>query len=81
MATIKKFEDLEIWKMSRHLSFKIFELSNNSFFSKDFRFRDQIRAAAGSIMDNIAEGFERSGRLEFINFLSISKGSAGEVKS
>src|ERR1035437_1036319 len=81
MATIKKFEDLEIWKMSRHLSFKIFELSNNCFFSKDFRFRDQIRAAAGSIMDNIAEGFERSGRLEFINFLSISKGSAGEVKS
>ncbi len=81
LATINRFEDLEIWQKSRELSLKIFNLANNSFFSKDFRFRDQLKSAAASIMDNIAEGFERSSRLEFINFLSISKGSAGEVKS
>ncbi|MFC4230527.1 four helix bundle protein [Parasediminibacterium paludis] len=79
MATITKFEDLEIWKESRRLSYIIFTFSSNQWFSKDFRFRDQIKAAAGSVMDNIAEGFERSSRLEFINFLSISKGSCGEV--
>ncbi len=81
MATITKFEDLEIWKDARRLSFIIFQYTQNELFAKDFRFKDQIRAAAGSIMDNIAEGFERSSRLEFINFLSYSKGSRGEVKS
>ncbi len=81
MATITKFEDLEIWKEARRLSLVIFQYSQKDFFAKDFRFKDQIRAAAGSIMDNIAEGFERSSRLEFINFLSYSKGSCGEVKS
>lgn len=81
MATIKKFEDLEIWQLSRQLSLKIFQLTEKGQFSKDFRFRDQIRPAAGSIMDNIAEGFERSSRLEFVNSLSFSKGSSGEVKS
>jgi four helix bundle protein len=81
MATIKKFEDLEIWNNARVLSLKVFELTKNDFFSKDFRFKSQIRAAAGSVMDNIAEGFERSSRLEFINFLSFSKGSCGELKS
>lgn len=81
MATITKFEDLEIWKEARRLSLIIFQYTQNELFAKDFRFKDQIRAAAGSIMDNIAEGFERSSRLEFINFLSYSKGSSGEVKS
>jgi len=81
MATITKFEDLEIWKEARRLSLLIFRYSQKELFAKDFRFKDQIRAAAGSIMDNIAEGFERSSRLEFINFLSYSKGSCGEVKS
>ena len=81
MATINRFEDLEIWKDSRKLSLIIYSFSLKELFSKDFRFRDQIKAAAGSIMDNIAEGFERSSRLEFINFLSYSKGSCGEVKS
>jgi four helix bundle protein len=57
-----------------------FQITNNDFFRKDFRFRSQIQAASGSVMDNIAEGFERSSRLEFINFLSIA-GSCGEVKS
>lgn len=63
------------------LSAKIFAISETKPFSQDFRFRDQIRSAAGSVIDNIAEGFERSGRLEFINFLSIAKGSTGEVRS
>jgi len=49
--------------------------------SKDFKFRDQIRSSAGSVMDNIAEGFERSSQFEFVNFLGISKGSSGEVRS
>ena len=56
-------------------------LSQEKPFSQDFRFRDQIRAAAGSVMDNIAEGFERSGNKEFFNFLIIAKGSNGEVRS
>jgi four helix bundle protein len=81
MATIKKFEDLQIWQLARELSKAVFELTMKESFAKDFRFRDQIRAAAGSVMDNIAEGFERSGQFEFINFLSIAKGSSGEVRS
>lgn len=72
---------MEIWQTARTLSNQIFKLTKLEPFSKDFRFRDQIRAAAGSVMDNIAEGFERASRLEFINFLSIAKGSAGEVRS
>lgn len=81
MATITCFEDLEIWKIARKLSFRVFELTQSGPFSKDYRFRDQIRAAARSVMDNIAEGFERSSKLEFVNFLSIAKGSSGEVRS
>lgn len=81
MATIKSFEELEIWKTARILNKEIIELVKLDIVQKDFRFRDQIRAASGSIMDNIAEGFERESRLEFINFLSYSKGSIGEVRS
>ena len=81
MATIKRFEDLEIWKIARKLSLEIYEITSKELFGKDYRFRDQIRNAAGSVMDNIAEGFGRGGKHEFINFLSYSKGSTGEVKS
>lgn len=81
MATINNFEELEIWQVARNLSLRVFKLTELAPLSKDFRFRDQIRASAGSVMDNIAEGFERSSRLEFINFLSIAKGSAGETRS
>ena len=81
MATVKNFEDLEVWKKSRDFSKKIFMLSSEGSFSKDFSLRDQINRATGSVMDNIAEGFERGGRKEFIQFLSFSKGSAGEVRT
>ena len=67
MATITKFEDLDIWKKARTLSSKIYALSFEEPLSKDFRLKDQMRGSAGSIMDNIAEGFDRGSRLEFIN--------------
>ncbi len=81
MATIAKFEDLEIWREARALCKEIFQISVNSDLKNDFRFKQQIRASAGSVMDNIAEGFERDGNLEFRQFLSIAKGSAGETRS
>ena len=81
MATIKRFEDLEMWGEARKLSLEIYKITLDGEFKSDLRFRSQIRAAAGSVMDNIAEGFERSGRLEFVNFLGMAKGSAGEVRS
>jgi len=81
MATITKFEDLEMWQKARSLSKDIFVYTQEGGFKKDYKLIEQINAASGSKMDNIAEGFDRNSKLEFINFLSYSKGSAGEVKS
>jgi four helix bundle protein len=81
MATFQSFEELPIWQEARKLCLEIYSLTYASPFDKDYSLKDQIRRSAGSIMDNIAEGYERDGRLEFINFLSIAKGSAGEVRS
>lgn len=82
MATISKFEDLEIWQLARELANEIFEAFIQSpDFAKDFKLKEQINGSSGSVMDNIAEGFERGGRNEFINFLTYSKGSVSEVKS
>jgi len=81
MATVHRFEDLEIWQLARKLYQKISKLAEKIKRNHDYRFADQIKAAAGSIMDNIAEGFERNSRLEFLNSLSISKGESGELKS
>ncbi len=81
MATVHRFEDLEIWKLARQLSVDIFELTQTLPLSKDFSLKDQMNRSSGSIMDNIAEGFGRSSRLEFIQFLSISSGSATELLS
>jgi len=78
---VERFEDLEIWKEARNLSKYIFEITQKDPFCTDFKLRDQIRASSGSIMDNIAEGFERDGNKEFIQFLSVSKGSCGECRS
>jgi four helix bundle protein len=81
MATITRFEDLEIWQEARRLAKEIHFISLETELKTDFRFRDQIKAASGSVMDNIPEGFERNGNLEFRQFLSIAKGSAGETRS
>lgn len=81
MATIKKFEDLEIWQEARKLSKEIVDIAKHTELKTDYRFKEQIKAASGSVMDNIAEGFERNGNMEFRQFLSIAKGSAGEVRS
>jgi len=78
---ITRFEDLDIWQDARSLCRFIFEITCREPFNKDFRFRDQIRASSGSIMDNSAEGFERGGNKEFTQFLSIAKGSCGETRS
>ncbi len=78
---IDRFEDMEIWKDARDLCKYVFELTSKELFNKDFKFRDQIRASAGSIMDNIAEGFERRGNKEFGQFLYFSKSSCGETRS
>lgn len=81
MATIKKFEELDVWQKARELSKEIYNISIADKFSKDYDLKNQIRRASGSIMDNIAEGFERGGKGEFIQFLGYAKGSAGEVRS
>ncbi len=81
MATVQKFEDLEIWRIARDLYNKISKVVEILRAAKEFRFAEQMKSAAGSIMDNIAEGFERNSRLEFVNSLSISKGECGELKS
>jgi four helix bundle protein len=78
---IKKFEDLEIWQEARDLCKFVFLITSNKPFCNDFRFRDQMRASSGSAMDNISEGFDIGGNKEFYQFLSISRGSCGEVRS
>jgi four helix bundle protein len=81
MATIQKFEDLKLWQKARILSEKVYTLTFSDPIHSDFRYKDQIRGSVGSIMDNIAEGFERGSKLEFINVLTTAKGEAGELKS
>lgn len=81
MAKVQKFEDLEIFQSARDLCKEVYAITKDGEFHKDMRFVQQIHASAGSVMDNIAEGFEREGNKEFINFLYIAKGSCGEVRS
>lgn len=81
MAKVERFEDLEIWIQARELCKLIFSVTNSEAFKKDYKFCNQIRTSSGSIMDNIAEGFERGGNKEFIQFLFIAKGSCGETRS
>ena len=81
MATINRFEDLEIWQEARKLAKEIHIISIETGLKSDFKFKEQIKSSSGSVMDNIAEGFERDGNIEFRQFLSIAKGSAGETRS
>jgi four helix bundle protein len=81
MATARQFEDLNVWQEARSLVGAVYSASASRAFARDFGLRDQIRRAAVSTMSNIAEGFERGTRKEFIQFLNIAKGSNGEVRS
>jgi four helix bundle protein len=81
LGLFKSFEDIEVWKRSCHLVCTIYDLTHNGIFSKDWGLRDQVRRAAVSIPSNITEGFERDSKAEFIRFLTISKGSAGELRT
>ena len=81
MATIKRFEDLEIWQEARRLSKIIHKISIETDLKTDFKFREQIKSSSGSVMDNIAEGFERESNNQFIYFLVIAKGSCGELRT
>jgi four helix bundle protein len=81
MATIHKFEDLEIWRLARILSQEVFVMTSADGLRRDFALKDQINRSSGSIMDNIAEGYGRGSRLEFIQFLSIAAASADELRS
>ncbi len=81
MPSVDRFEDLEVWQAARTLARGIYALSNEGPFSKDFGFRDQIRRAAVSVSSNIAEGFERHTDTDLKHFLTIARGSNGEVRS
>ena len=81
MPTVTRFEDLEAWKMARDMTREIYRVTKKEPFCRDFGLKDQICRASVSVMSNIAEGFERDGTKEFINLLSIAKGSCGEVRS
>src|SRR5271169_4377786 len=81
MATVRQFEDLNVWQDARQLVVAVYSVSKVRAFNQDFGLRDQIRRAAVSTMSNIAEGFERGTRKEFVQFLNVAKGSNGEVRS
>ncbi len=81
MGKILRFEEIESWKKARVLTGEIYQVTSSGEFARDFGLRDQIRRASVSAMSNIAEGFERGGKREFLQFLSNAKGSTGEVRS
>jgi len=81
MATIKRFEDIISWQKARELNKLIGDITDLGKFKRSYKLIDQIESSSGSIMDNIAKGFERGGNKEFIQFLYISKGSCGEFRS
>ena len=81
MGRINNFEGIEAWKIARMINQEVWSLIKNSDLKFDHALKDQMNKASGSIMDNIAEGYERDGNREFVHFLSISKASCGEVRS
>jgi four helix bundle protein len=81
MASIQRFEEIEAWQKGRELTRRIYQITSKEKFARDFTLKDQIKRAAISITSNIAEGFERGGNREFIQFLAMAKGSVSELKS
>lgn len=81
MSTFKKFEEIHAWQKARQATKRVYEISTNNVFSRDFGLRDQIRRSAVSVMANIAEGYGRRTNKDFANFLVLSHGSAAEVQS
>ena len=81
MATIERFEDLDVWRTARKLTNRVYEHTRQEPFSKDFGLRDQIQRAAVSIMSNIAEGFESRTQSIFVDDLGHARASAGEVRA
>jgi len=78
---MNNFENLEIWKLARDICNDVWFFMQNTSLEKDYSLKNQMNASSGSIMDNIAEGFERNGNKEFIQFLSVAKASCGELRS
>ena len=81
MGKIERFEDIESWKLAREAVNLVYAATRQEMFSRDFALCNQIRRAGISILSNIAEGFERNGNKEFLQFLSVAKGSCGEVRA
>jgi four helix bundle protein len=81
MPTITRFEDIRAWQTARELTRRIYAVSNQGAFARDFGLRDQMRRAAVSVMSNVAEGFESGSRAQFIRFLGHAKASAGELRA
>ncbi len=81
MAKIKQFEELDIWKEATSIAIEIYAASEQGKLKSDFGMKDQIRRAAMSISDNIAEGFEYENNTQFVRYLMYSKGSAGELRN
>jgi four helix bundle protein len=78
---IERFEEIKAWQLARELSRKVYALTNKGRFVRDFRLKGQIQGAAGSIMNNIAEGFDSETTAEFLRFLRYAKRSCSEVQS
>lgn len=81
MASVERFEDLDVWRRAKALANLIYDFSAAGEFARDFGLRDQMRRAAVSIMSNIAEGFESQTQAMFARYLGIARGSAGELRA
>ena len=81
MATFRKFEEIDCWKKARALTKRVYKVSAKGAFARDFGLKDQIRRASVSVMSNIAEGHDRSGTAEFVQFLAVAKGSVAEIRA
>jgi len=77
----QEFEELNVYQRAKELTNRVYELTRDGAFSRDFGLVDQIRRASVSVMSNIAEGFERGTNAEFVHFLYIAKGSCGEMRA